>query len=257
MKVNNKKDIFEKEGQLFNHIKAMYVNSKGYEHYWQNRRKDRIVRQLKELKGECSSVLDIGCAEGLFVEIAENLGYFTIGCDIARSKLTRANVKVIECDAQNLPFKDNVFDIVIRGRILEYIPNDEKALFEASRVARKWLIITVPNNSPSLIAKFSGTLWRRKKGEGKKGIMLIYDWGTKGRVYNLGELTKRIQKQGYICNLTAIAPFGYIMPRFTRKIPICVHEQLDNLFEGRPFLKEYGQDIFALVKVKESDSHGN
>jgi ubiquinone/menaquinone biosynthesis C-methylase UbiE len=150
MNVDNRKEVFEKEGQLFNHIEAMYINSKGYEHYGQKRRKNIVVRQLKSLRVNAVTALDIGGAEGLFVKEAENLGYFAVGCDISRLKIVKAKeLKVIECDAQNLPFKDKSFDVVLLNRILECIPNDEKALSEAFRVARKYLIITVPNEPPN------------------------------------------------------------------------------------------------------------
>jgi ubiquinone/menaquinone biosynthesis C-methylase UbiE len=249
MKVDNKKEVFEKEGRLFDHIKAMYINSQGYQHYWQNRRKERIVRQLKELKNECNSMLDIGCAEGLFVEMAKGLGYFAIGCDLSRSKLSRANVGVVESDAQILPFKDNSFDIVMLNRILELIPDDEKALAEASRVARKYLVITAPNKPNSLIAKL------KRNQQKKEEKIMTYKWGLKARMYNLVELKTIIERYGYVHNLTTIAPFGHIMPLcFGQRIPASVHRILDNILEGKWFLREYGHDIFALVKVKNGGS---
>jgi len=48
-------------------------------------------------------------------------------------------------EAENLPFEDNHFDIVCESELLEHVDDPQKALREAVRVARKKVIITVPN----------------------------------------------------------------------------------------------------------------
>ncbi|GAJ04528.1 unnamed protein product, partial [marine sediment metagenome] len=48
-------------------------------------------------------------------------------------------------EAENLPFEDNDFDIVCEAELLEHVDVPQKALREAVRVARKRVIITVPN----------------------------------------------------------------------------------------------------------------
>jgi hypothetical protein len=42
--IRNPREVFEKEARLFNHISAMYKESKGFEHYWQNRSKDHVLK---------------------------------------------------------------------------------------------------------------------------------------------------------------------------------------------------------------------
>jgi hypothetical protein len=79
---------------------------------------------------------------------------------------------------------------------------------------------------------------------------MTYEWGTKARIYSLSELKDKLQRYGYVSNLTAIAPFGVIIPlSFVRRLPIGIHRGLDNWFEGRPFFKGFGHDIFALVRI--------
>lgn len=41
-----------------------------------------------------------------------------------------------KCDVQNLPFKDNTYDIVICNHVLEHVPNDKIAMQEIIRVLK-------------------------------------------------------------------------------------------------------------------------
>ncbi len=54
----------------------------------------------------------------------------------------------INSDIQNLPFKENIFDIVICSHVLEHITDDRKGMQEISRVLKKdgWGILQVPIN---------------------------------------------------------------------------------------------------------------
>ena len=54
----------------------------------------------------------------------------------------------LNSDIQNLPFKDNLFDIVICSHVLEHIPNDQKGMMEIFPVLKKdgWAILQVPLN---------------------------------------------------------------------------------------------------------------
>lgn len=96
--IENPREVFEKEGSLFDHIDAMYEKSIGFEHYWQNRRKDLVLTEMSRVvKGGKESLLDVGCAEGLFTRAAVRLGFeLVVGLKISRIKLTRASRKLPE-----------------------------------------------------------------------------------------------------------------------------------------------------------------
>jgi SAM-dependent methyltransferase len=51
----------------------------------------------------------------------------------------------VRCDAHHLPFKDSAFDIVYASHILEHLFDPLAFLKEIERVARKKVIIRVPN----------------------------------------------------------------------------------------------------------------
>lgn len=98
------------------------------------------------------NVLDIGCAYGFMLERFP-YSFKRFGLDvseyaikIAEKRLSDAVLKV--GDAQDkIPFKSNLFDIVLMNDVLEHLENPEAALRNTKKVLRKggMLYITTPN----------------------------------------------------------------------------------------------------------------
>ena len=111
-------------------------------------------RTLDELWLEASpeSVLDVGCGEGvLTAEWAERLGDGrVVGVDLPDPKLEREwarrrpNLEFRAGDATQLPFADGEFDLAAAIEVLEHVADPEAALAEMARVARRWLLVSVP-----------------------------------------------------------------------------------------------------------------
>lgn len=93
------------------------------------------------------SVLDIGCATGnLCIELQKN-GYKCTGVDINSEYVRIAKENGVEAYVVDgkLPFEDKAFDTVTIFEVLEHIKNPNELLKEAKRVARKNILISVPN----------------------------------------------------------------------------------------------------------------
>jgi 2-polyprenyl-3-methyl-5-hydroxy-6-metoxy-1,4-benzoquinol methylase len=110
---------------------------------------------LDELWGKAapSSVLDVGCGEGvLTVEWAERLGDGRIvGIDLQDPKLRaeweqreRPNLEFRVEEATRLSFSDDEFDLAAAIEVLEHVPEPEATLAEMARVARSHLLVSVP-----------------------------------------------------------------------------------------------------------------
>ena len=104
-------------------------------------------------KAAPSSVLDIGCGEGvLTLEWAERLGDGrVVGIDLDDPKLraewaarTRPNLEFRVEEATSLSFHDDEFDMVAAIEVLEHVPDPEATLAEMARVARGRLLASVP-----------------------------------------------------------------------------------------------------------------
>ena len=104
-------------------------------------------------KAAPSSVLDIGCGEGvLTLEWAERLGDGrVVGVDLDDPKLraewaarTRPNLEFRVEEATSLSFRDDEFDMVAAIELLEHVPDPEATVAEMARVARSRLLASVP-----------------------------------------------------------------------------------------------------------------
>jgi 2-polyprenyl-3-methyl-5-hydroxy-6-metoxy-1,4-benzoquinol methylase len=110
---------------------------------------------LEELwhKAAPASILDVGCGEGVLTEQwADKLGDGRIvGIDLDDPKLKaewdkrrRANLEYRVEDATNLSFADNEFDMATAIEVLEHVPDPERTVAEMARVAKRWLLVSVP-----------------------------------------------------------------------------------------------------------------
>lgn len=96
-------------------------------------------------------VIDIGCATGDFVKIAEDYGFEAFGCDFSKAALCygyqKYQLKLVQGAAESLPLADETFDFVTMLHLIEHFPNPFSAIKEAKRILRKGgiFIVETPN----------------------------------------------------------------------------------------------------------------
>jgi 2-polyprenyl-3-methyl-5-hydroxy-6-metoxy-1,4-benzoquinol methylase len=104
-------------------------------------------------KAAPSSVLDVGCGEGvLTLEWAERLGDGRIvGIDLEDPKLRaewarreRPNLEFRAEEATRLSFGEGEFELAAAIEVLEHVPEPEATLAEMARVASGHLLVSVP-----------------------------------------------------------------------------------------------------------------
>lgn len=113
--------------------------AKAGEHY------GAFVRFASKHAGQ--TILDLGCGYGAYSLALREQGRGCVGCDINMDYLKVASADGLPTVAANgvLPFPDKSFDTVILLEVLEHVPEIEALLQEAFRVARKNVLVTVPN----------------------------------------------------------------------------------------------------------------
>ncbi|HEC91973.1 MAG TPA: class I SAM-dependent methyltransferase [Candidatus Atribacteria bacterium] len=105
---------------------------------------DAILEHINISKD--ARVLEIGSGDGFQSSILKKIYNHVISTDISNKGYDKLNVI---CDAENLPFKNDYFSIVLSSNVLEHIVNKNKALNEMKRVLTKngLIIITVPTST--------------------------------------------------------------------------------------------------------------
>jgi ubiquinone/menaquinone biosynthesis C-methylase UbiE len=111
-------------------------------------------RSLDELWHMASpdSILDVGCGEGVLTsEWAERLEGRIVGIDLPDPKLEaewekrqRPNLEYRAEEATSLSFADDEFDMATAIEVLEHVPDPEATVAEMARVAKRWLLVSVP-----------------------------------------------------------------------------------------------------------------
>lgn len=132
-----------------------------------------------ELIGE-SPVLDIGCGDGLLMDLLRDKGIEVVGVDISdevvKTCVARgSHAEVIE-SAETLPFPDASFEHVVLLDILEHVYNPVSILAEARRVSKNYVIIGVPNFSslPARLQMLAGKVPENNRP--KKGHIYWFNW---------------------------------------------------------------------------------
>lgn len=114
-------------------------------------RLNEVLNNIKHIKPK--NVLEIGCGPGFnsfeFAKNTELLVAFDISQNIRiankyKDQAKIGNIEFLLCDARYMPFRDNSFDLVYAGQVLEHIPNVEKAIEEIWRVSGKYSLVDVP-----------------------------------------------------------------------------------------------------------------
>jgi len=107
------------------------------------------------------TVLDAGCGEGFSMNklIANGIGERIEGIEYSNEAISFAkklfpHLTIKQGSIYDLPYKDSSFDLVICAEVLEHLENPAKALREMSRVSRKYLIISVPNEPLFMVSNF-------------------------------------------------------------------------------------------------------
>ncbi|MEK6962822.1 MAG: methyltransferase domain-containing protein [Nanoarchaeota archaeon] len=106
-------------------------------------KKLRLIAEHLKVSAE-DSILDIGCGTGLSASFFK--GKIT-GIDPSEGLLKQCPFPTVKGTAENLPFPDHSFDLVLCLTAIHHAENLEKALMEMKRVGKKDWVISVLKKS--------------------------------------------------------------------------------------------------------------
>lgn len=113
-----------------------------------------------------NSAYDVGCGDGFATYYFDKIIKNVEGGDIAeymlkKNPLPKSKLHII--DAENLPMKDNSYELVFTWEVLHHVPNPQKAVDEMARVSKKYVLIFEPNRTNPLQFAF-GLLNKQERG---------------------------------------------------------------------------------------------
>ncbi len=152
---------FLESDHCFYRVKDHFPDLVGFE-----MRRRELLRFLMQVGNifHSPAVLDLGSADGIMTQILVDGDREIVCADLSQQSLLRAFelltstelggnkfVRLVQCEASDLPFMDRSFDIVICTEVIEHVDNPGKLAREISRVMKRhaWLYLTTPNSKGS------------------------------------------------------------------------------------------------------------
>lgn len=206
--------------------------------FWQNR-----IDKIRQTK---YPILEVGCGLGYFLEGIKNV--LAVGIDISFDALKESAIvrrkSLINGSAELLPFRSEVFEVVVAFDVIEHLRNPERFASEAFRILR-WngvLIISTPNpNSLGARIKRKKGNWFGDRDQSHINILKMEEWQ---HIFNLCGF--KVHDIG--TDTLWDVPYSIIWPRSMEKaIFMTFHWVLSRLFGY--FHWNYGENsIFVLRK---------
>ncbi len=160
------------------------------------KRRARSITQGAELK-EGMTVLELGCGTGEYTKefIEEKVRLVSLDISpemikVARSKTGRG-VQYVVSNAEQLPFKDVVFDAIVGNAILHHFPDLSTALLEVRRIKTQQarIVFREPNlYNPSKFFAFGIPILRLFRKD---------RWSPAEKVFSRSFIKKILEESGY------------------------------------------------------------
>jgi len=105
--------------------------------WWETERATFIRGRIGELATSGTRVIDVGCGRGTMLadDQLDGLRRFNVDSHVWDEWDVNGPMFFVCAEADALPFRDGVFDLVGSFDVLEHLPDDERAMSEQRRVA--------------------------------------------------------------------------------------------------------------------------
>ncbi|MEK6974378.1 MAG: class I SAM-dependent methyltransferase [Nanoarchaeota archaeon] len=145
--------------------------AKGYNELHYKEQLTKVVSIIDELKIKNEKILDVGCGTALYSGLFKNY----LGIDNSIEMMRNAHANIVYGEAENLPFKDNSFDIIICISAIHNFNNVRKAVEEIKRVTNGKIAITLFKRSRkfSYIKKIILKNFEVKEIDAEKDVVFV------------------------------------------------------------------------------------
>jgi len=182
-------------------------------HYYEDLWKEVAFRLLAKEQADLSGWrhLDFGCGRGETMKRARDLGMETWGTDTDPEcvRLSSAFGTAESLDTENPlgQFGEKSFDLVTCFHVLEHVPRPKETLTALARIARKRVLVAVPNLSAFHDLIRTRSRWDRPINEGH-----LQSWDH-GHFRNLAERHCGLKILSWGFDTVLIPPFSMLVER--------------------------------------------
>jgi hypothetical protein len=193
---------------------------------------ERARLTVGAVPSDVKTILELGSGDGLVVKALRKAGHDPVALDICQSALKYIQGrKLVQGTAFQLPFYSNSFDLVLACELLEHIPHSAYSgvLDEITRVAKKYVIITVPYREklelnyarcPACGCIFNGSYHVRSFGEiNMKFLFKTLECASLKRIVNVLHPDRTIDVELFIRHHLA-TEYLYFNPSV--RCPVCL-----------------------------------
>ena len=217
------------------------------------------VRALVEMLGGCPTVLDAGVGTGRFAIPSQAHGFRVFGVDLSFGMMRLARAKglshLVRADLCHLPFTDRSVDAAFMAHVLQLIPEPREALAELGRVARRRVVVQLPE----WFERPPSEAWRERRNRYREiAAELGYSLPERGKRYwhSIEELSEIATPRDVRVVLRPPPAGPATDERYSRwasemigggRIPPEVHEEI-----VRRLRKEFPQDLAAFARPRRT-----
>tara|TARA_Y100000034_G_scaffold135774_1_gene209058 strand:- start:58 stop:759 length:702 start_codon:yes stop_codon:yes gene_type:complete len=195
-------------------------------------------------------ILDMGCAYGEYTKLYSEKCNMICGLDPNEEllRMARRDYPKIEFKrgiAEDIPFENELFDVVILADVLEHVNDEKKTLEEIRRVLKKGgdLLLTVPNKGLFSFMDIDNYSWYYRKFRNIKTNKPGYQ--NKHKHYSFKELKKLLEPEFQI--LKSYRSSLFLLP-FVSNLLLLIRLVFGRNIELklRPFLYNVGRLDFSI-----------
>lgn len=107
----------------------------------------QLIDRILAVVSPGQSLLDVGCGRGRLIDsLSSKCSVY--GVDLAPAAPAGMRGRYLMARVESLPFRSDVYDVVVCAHVLEHVPDIFTAIAELRRVATKRLIIVLPVERP-------------------------------------------------------------------------------------------------------------
>lgn len=214
-----------------------------YETLWKETALELLHKHMPGLSGQ--TLLDYGCGRGETMDLANKLGMRAQGTDLDPHCVELASkygpTHILNPADPVGQFGEKSFDVVACFHVLEHVPRPLETLIQLREIARKFVIVAVPNLS------IPRDFIRRRNWDLITNEGHLQSWDH-SHFRNMAENHAGLQIVEWAFDATIIPPFSELINRF-------IGSKAAIWLETGLFLKlwPYGSiSVIALMKEKES-----